>query len=130
MWPTSCLAKSSAANTSGRLWESRISGHWANCTTRLKLLVERRVLVAEQDDQGPDCEGGSEGKFEQVEDGSDDGDQATPLRVLHQAPSCCQGQSGPDHEEEPDQMHKGWGQEERRHVAVHPGAMHPGTETS
>ncbi len=60
----------------------------------LELAVERGVLIAEQDDQGADSEGGAEGELEEAEDGRDDGHHAAPLGVLQQAPAGGDGQGG------------------------------------
>src|ERR1035437_1890381 len=48
----------------------------------LQLLVESRVAVAEQHDQCPDAHGSSEGELEHAQDGSYDGYNPPPLRVM------------------------------------------------
>ena len=93
-----------------------------------ELVVELGVLIAEQDDQGPDAEGGSKRELEQAEDGCNDGDHAAPLGVLHQAPAGCDGQRGAQHQEDPDKLEQGGAKPHGRHVPMHPGAKAAGEE--
>src|ERR1035441_8962245 len=93
-----------------------------------KLVVERGIAVAEQDDEGPDAQGGSEGELQHVEKGGYDGHHAAPLGALHQTPSGHQSQSGSDYEDPPAKLHDRGSQPLGGQRSVCPGPIHPGTE--
>src|ERR1035438_1573661 len=97
-----------------------------------QLVVEGGVAVAEEEDEGPDAEGGAEGELEEAEEGGGDGDDAPPLRLLVQAPCGKQGQGGADQEDDPDKVDEHWaeplGAGAAPPRAVPPRTMLPRTE--
>ena len=90
-----------------------------------QLLVEGGVAVTEQDNEGPDAEGGSEGEAQEAEEGGNDSYDAAPLGALVQAPSRDQGQTGTNQEGDPDKMEDCRTEPAGRKRAVTPRAMIP-----
>ena len=52
-----------------------------------KLLIKRRIPIAQQHHQRPDAQGGAEGELKQAEEGRDDGHDAAPLRCVRAGPT-------------------------------------------